>query len=1609
MNKMKLIVFVLVLSFFQLVTGQDKGIYQGELKESIQAVGTGNLQLNLPMISTLTKKVKDGYLYLKLDLGDDYIYGAEAGNTPFKYEVEFDLVGLNNGTTSFTEKGVITIKNSAPEGIYVYKVNSLLGNSLSGLTITSIRVENIVVIDNYTGGSANATKQAHQLSLGYHLDYGIDVSGLGAGIMVNPPTISNKMVTISWQSDYQYPSYQVQLLRLYNNDPSKTTLEESITATLDWSKAISIVTESAETILQMNVPEGTGNYVYRIRPIGSFYKNDIGDSRNWGEWDDNTVQDGLTVTLPTTTNKHFFYYDEPDDEYNYIYSRVYTEGNKQAENVIYANGLNQVRQTQAYLPDQNRTITSQSLQDHLGRNALATLPVPEVQKLEGFKEGFVAGFDLNDFDSGTEIENPSSLNIGYYDGTNNIADAQGFPYTRTIFYNDGTGRVKEVSGVGNDHKIGSDHTTRMLYGTASESELVALFGKEAPNHEAVQKVITIDPNNTASISYVDKSGKTIATALTFLEEDNAIGDNRTFEPLAGTEPSALAVKDKVTKNIKVKGGFVSAKKIVILEETSFKPSYKIKCETIENLCTDVELDCKFKVRLIIHSLDGAQADIILEKELNKDDCIEVAPGVKYNSVSLNDWNVVSGFTGSIQDLTLKAGTYMVEKKLVPAQDPDVVVTDAEERINLQVDPVANWITGRLDEVNCEKQLLLFYHDLVSLGNAFTNKTLTQNNTFDCADCSGESLNFSQDFWDIYSDSKYTDMFELQVRDNSKRILSDLPIIDNNEPAVVNYNTPCCNITLDVRYAPSLKCPGVVYVDQARNEEGDPLKLEVNNDFLRSPEKTEYFPDFEGYAIAMLKECKKPDETDAESEQRASEWFYEFMVGWRPGEFNLMIQHMLLDEYSCEGTSENTDEITLGNNNSDNTLVQVQFDECGAPIPAQDAQVLSNTQYQCSDLVECWAGTVMTFRLAYCDGLDLSAFGKGGNVSHGVDDNNDGDKGPHDDHLDDNFEGTGLLLKWIAKKAISKRMRDLNTGNAGATPPDNTYEVHLAQEFLNCAGYKFADIIEPQHHIVGKLLTDVGPLPKGTLIIEENPHYPRPSKEKTVDAESTSGATVHNLIPLEYDFVEGNLNYDVEDGEYTSELYTDRVDFGAQVVNPEKGVYIRDIFPNIKNPVYAFKYFEYQEGSFIDLEASICYKDPNDCYILDADGKYLRDDDGYLVYGPCCVTNLSNSNHETQLNWQTDECYKDYDHNYPDQQDGAGEFKYLVDKFCGTGRVKCEYNKEHWSCAQRYSFWRSIKGYTPPPPGWSDIFSMDCQRAQSVVSWYDNPDYGSDLDEACASGLENIPVEWFVSDCGTRTPPSGDPVKFTNLLGSEVEDISFIEQLAVKRVDACNSKCSARRSEFRAAVVKMFLDRCYEISDCKPDPNDNIVLNEDIDKIVDQMIAQCKSQCVLTTYKCEDSECRRYDTPKCEYGMNYAESKVILGAGGHVDGNGSAIDNDCIVNPNQSLKDCGTHNEDDLSYSEYTKIKQAMGWVPELDIVTKCNSSGEYVAGDVATHYYVNGRLTPHNQATCDDNPTNDTFVEKTEYELETTGFNTKKVGDKVVSPKLKLSVEVIEN
>lgn len=1557
-----------------------------------------SVSLNNAM-TQLNFDIKKGYLKVTTDFGGNYSFGSAVPIEHFDIELHFDLKFLNGIIPVYTESNkTIAIKNILPEGLLYRNLNSFIDNSnnVSGFSYndgTMLHPFNTIEISNFSytvvTNPAPTTIVTNDLTiyLSYEIDYIIDPDIGFPTTTLNLPTLNTSnshVMDFSWatSSNKWYPQYQFQLLRLYNEDESTANNDPEtvidVVQPVDWSKALVFETESEVKSISLFIGEGTGYYAWRVRPIGTA-EGGIANNANWGEWSiPSHIPQGYNGQISSSPGVDVFFFTDPERDKNYIYSRTFTEGNNMSEKMTYATVLNQVKQTQVYLPSKNTSVVSQSILDFSGRPAITTLPVPADGGLTGYKEDFVTrpNGDLiraKEFDTDNNLTDPpvvkddAGSNFEYYSDVNpdkQIAEAQGFPYTRTVFEKDGSGRIKEQSGAGfmhmldddNDQTNGRGRTIRTYYETPSQDELIHMFGDEAPLSENVFKTVTVDQNNTASVTFTNKEGKVIATGLTFEEDDK-------LEPLDAQSVTGISVNDKVTKNIQVNSKtFVSTKKLTVLAPTPLTVDYRIKCPTLASMCSVVHLNCGFYVKVIIHNPEhklisyssGSTTDDLVLPEIN------ISDDLLY-PCDINDYKTADIDNG--QPISLLPGNYIIEKVLRQEEPPTGNITANMENVNKQVGPITGWITQTLALVDCEKELMMFYNDLFHFVQKLKHNGITppeligdnyyvsfvQNGNI-CEGCSGTDYTFPQpDFSDIFS-QLWTD-YDIELYGNNGQPItsSDLPFTENslNLPRELYIKTPCCSLpNFSVLYTPDFRCPSIndLICFKEDVELGNIIwaNLDINTDYFdpASVPADPYIADFEGYAISMMKQCFKSDACDdACAVAIAKTKLYDYMRGWHmEGVFNEMVYHMLVDEYNCENYPLDAGCLFTTNvcdpNPSTSGIPPNTSGYNTDCVPATEESLVPHTQYNCKDLAACWKGIILMLMQQTCPNPDVNfgANNDGGNISDGFDKQNHGDGSKHDDHVDDNFDlDIPWPFGWFMEKLMSIRLREkqnVQPSQGGIAVPPPHAQLNLINLFLNCTGYKFADVINTAAANYPFCSPDRLPGFIHPITLEA---FDNPCK-----------------ISLEYDFDPNLLNGHYNPASYFSSLamtdpdgvlgtidYSNWLNLKVAPPDPASGAPVEqelwEMFGNIRHPVYAFKYYEYEYGLNNTLEQSTCFRDPNYCY----------DNAGNLVN--CC---------------DPSPCY-----------------------FCGIGIITCDQTREHWNCGQRYTFFEMLKGYKEPVQDMEEItiFPDDCDRRALADLWYDSP---SSLINPDARTPYLNPTEWAYYYSQTVGPYAqyNQPVPssyhaFLHLDGTLDNDqnngiytpISLVEAEAAIMKKTCQDRCEDRRDEFKQSVMKMFTDRCYQIGGCKMYSDDNVVPLEDIDLIVDQLVVQCQSQCTITTYSCEDQIfCRDLNTDVHDYmnvtctgippyptdcippgdwreyrvlnslpqGNTSRTMEVKMGVGGILNNQTSTpymptTDNTMIKYPQIG-------QTDPLTYGEYTLWLQARNWDFDLDIVSKCN-------------------------------------------------------------------------
>jgi|GEM_PF-1945622 len=612
---------------------------------------------------------------MRFDMGEDYRHGKN----PFTAMIKLNVTAVSSGITH----GPITlsINQDSPEQTFhvsYHGSDSVQFSSLEGYVVQVLAYSGIPMALPHT-----------RLSVWYEEEDAVGARPLSSpsSTVILPVSLAGNVVkgnptTFAWElmnACDTFPGYQLQLLRLYNIDPSKTTSTE-VKAIVDWNQALTVETARGDREIALTLAEGTGYYLWRVRPIGSLYPRGIADSRNWGVWSDAPAQGSVVeytspTLTPPTVPEGLFYYQQFDDDKNWVYSRAFDENGKISEGMSYYSDGGAPRQSQARVRSNDSILASQTLSDYSGRPVLGSLAAPvEKRGLSDGGQGYFGyvyglmggGYGTKDFDADATYRNPSPIGGGkivkHYSDLNpdkSIPSAQGYPYGRMLFSNDGSGRPSEGSGLGPVNRVGGgaggkERTTKVYYSSVSETELVRLFGDEAPVDTSVRKVLVLDPNKVTSVQYVTKEGRTIATALQRSQGDTLLLTLSESNGLSGT------IHDVIHGNrARSPYSFSANKRYSFTETTNLTITYKILPETLSvDACGSYCSTCDYHIRVILHNVDDPSATLEYPLTIGADEECEATE----RSIT--------------QTVSVPPGTYIIERRAeTNTIDPTTVTTD----------------------------------------------------------------------------------------------------------------------------------------------------------------------------------------------------------------------------------------------------------------------------------------------------------------------------------------------------------------------------------------------------------------------------------------------------------------------------------------------------------------------------------------------------------------------------------------------------------------------------------------------------------------------------------------------------------------------------------------------------------------------------------------------------------------------------------------------------------------------------------------------------------------------------------------------------------------------
>jgi hypothetical protein len=290
---------------------------------------------------------------------------------------------------------------------------------------------------------------------------------------------------------------------------------------------VSDATTTATIVKQYS--SGTNLLGSKIFENGNYYLR--GKDRGTGTWGS---------TLPINIQLGDF-----DKSLNWVFTRSF-DGTKDglgnlniiSESKSYFDERGQAlqSQTKTFHNNQPHVFASQSLKDKYDRTVGGTLSAPILQNDFRYSEGFALNIDgkpltYTDFDKAVPLSTDQKGSLGNYYSVQNQWNEKDVPnakrlFSRTDFYEDGTGEERKSAQPGDTHFIGSGR--EVLKGTFPvgnsdvvnerneltdylEKRAIVFGGAALKKIEGVQTVVR-DENEKFVVSISDKSGKVLMTA-----------------------------------------------------------------------------------------------------------------------------------------------------------------------------------------------------------------------------------------------------------------------------------------------------------------------------------------------------------------------------------------------------------------------------------------------------------------------------------------------------------------------------------------------------------------------------------------------------------------------------------------------------------------------------------------------------------------------------------------------------------------------------------------------------------------------------------------------------------------------------------------------------------------------------------------------------------------------------------------------------------------------------------------------------------------------------------------------------------------------------------------
>ncbi len=399
----------------------------------------------------------------------------------------------------------------------------------------------------------------------------------------------------------------------------------------------------------------------------------------------------------------------PEPDMNWQRVSTYAEDGKKKHVVSFYDGLMKNVQVLTNYSSIGKTLVAESKYDFEGRKVVDFLPVASPTDDFVHREWNYFGETADKFQYKSAYDHgrqdpegsyESSLAADYYNNSTDLGVplAGAHPYTQIQYKNDGLGLPERQGGVGEQFKLFGGNTVNYFYGAASNKQLERLFGEgNFGSADHYRKNLVQDANGQVSVTYLDASGKTVATALAGDNSDNL----ESLPSKPGTEEA------KITIDLSERYEWVNGQRVTFHSFLNVAPSEILWSSSFQAFASRISINgsatekcaaCTFEITVQILDPDGIPVDL-------GDGSSEFKTIVKSGETSDCE---PSGILEYMPASTLfsKVGEYKIIKSVLPieqGQSEIRTIVESYPEVQTELSVIAS--TYQLDDEVCEVETI----------------------------------------------------------------------------------------------------------------------------------------------------------------------------------------------------------------------------------------------------------------------------------------------------------------------------------------------------------------------------------------------------------------------------------------------------------------------------------------------------------------------------------------------------------------------------------------------------------------------------------------------------------------------------------------------------------------------------------------------------------------------------------------------------------------------------------------------------------------------------------------------------------------------------------------